>query len=109
MLQKVPFCLAGRICTIVGNSNIKKLQLEEFKNLLLSQQHAKEKVTQEIKEASIILSEVPFYEKRKEIKPVFLLISTYNQNYPTLFQLKIKTDGSLQHDANTKDVFKNII
>lgn len=80
----------GRICTIVGNSNIKKLQLEEFKNLLLSRKHPKEKVTQEIKDASIIPSDVPFYEKRKEIKQVFLCFSENKNRWQSPARLKYK-------------------
>ena len=76
------------------NSNITKRQLEELKNLLIIQEYIKDVVTQGIKKALVVPSEVLLSEKTKEKKQVLSFISTYNPNNPKLFQLIRNLFGS---------------
>ena len=105
-LKSIPFCIARRICAIVENPDIKSLRLEKLKTLLISQKYLKEIVTQGMKKASIVLSEVLRFEKAKENKQVIPFISTYNPNNPNLFPLIRKSFNSFQHGTTTKDLFQ---
>lgn len=88
------------------NSNITKRQLEELKNLLIIQEYIKDVVTQGIKKALVVPSEVLLSEKTKEKKQVLSFISTYNPNNPKLFQLIRNLFGSWQQSSTARDILE---
>jgi len=47
----IPFSLARRICTIVGNKTILKQRLSELANILIKRQHPKEVIKTGLKKA----------------------------------------------------------
>ena len=70
-LNNISFGLVRRICTIIENSKITKLELEELKTLLMSQKYSNKIVKQGIKKTSIIwmlnILEVLCSKKAKKI------------------------------------------
>ena len=55
-LTNIPFSLARRICTIVGNEHVKEKRFKELKRVLLEQKYPKSLI-----EASILSAkEIPF-------------------------------------------------
>ena len=71
-LTKIPFSLARRICTIVGNEHVKEKRFKELKRVLLEQKYPKSLIEASIlraKETPLELSRQPKTAKTEEIIP----------------------------------------
>ena len=70
----IPLCLARRSYVILEKSNIRKLQLNESKTLVISEKYPKEIITLEVKKKSIFSLEVLCFEKANKNKQDLFVI-----------------------------------
>ena len=76
-VKNIPFCLAKRICMIVGNKNVRCTKLKELRTILKTQKYPKMVVEKEIEKALAIPQEQLRSEKMKKKDDILPFISTY--------------------------------
>ena len=107
MSKNIPLCLARRICTIVENSKIKTIKLEELKQILRRQNYPKKIIDTGIEKACKIPIEILRSNKKKTTDKIIPFISTYNPNNCKVLPSIKTVFNNLQQSKTMKDVFQN--
>ena len=86
-LTNIPFSLARRICTIVGNENVKEKRFKELKSTLLEQKYPKSLIEASILTAREIPLEILRQPKNAKNEEIIIFTFTYNPNNPNVFPI----------------------
>ena len=102
-LTKIPFSLARRICTIVGNEHVKEKRFKELKRVLLEQKYPKSLIEASILRAKEIPFKITKAVKNEEIIPFIFL---YNPNNPKVFPIIKQSFDNFQYSKTMSNILQ---
>jgi len=103
----VPFSLARRICTIVGNKTILKQRLSELANILIKRQYPKEVIKTGLKKALEIPRHQLLCVKKKSHEQILPFISTHNPKNKNVFGIVKQNLQICNNDTKMKNIISD--
>ena len=103
-LKSIPYTLARRICTIVSDSDVRKIRLNELHTTLHQRRYPNELINQGIKLAlEIPIAKLRNPQRKNKDTPI-AFVSTYNRCNPDVFPIIKHNLDLLKDDTKIKEM-----